>query len=844
LGSLLLKSALAGFFTAVGPRTVQYGNDYKLAIMSSYGDNSTKIDILLETANGEEISKRKQILTEDKNEEITIKIDHNKVQDYKLTLTSGSFSQTVDIKTISKRCTVLIETDKAIYKPGDKVQYRVVILDSDTRPYEYNYMTINITNADGKVIFSDVPVTSGEPVLEATFDISSKASLGEYKVSVNVDDDPETTEQVFEVSKYVQPRLEVFADTKKFVAISEREVVVKLYAKYNSGEFVKGKAKVTVESYDPKTFEVLKKTVHNIGNIYNKQNLILNMTSDLNVYMITLRDIRVNFTVEFEEELTKEKFIIHKAVQIHQEARFYLEVFQQQPKINPGFPYEFTIGVRKPDGSFEDYAGTVKVRAEYYYDQKCQNEDQDQEDEAIERFDLFTLETLQNGKAKFNIDVPANTTGIEFFVSYYHNEMKFTVEELPSKTNVYLRANLKPESKLSVGENVVLQVKSFWQIKTIHYAVIGRSGELISNSSKPNAKEFEISFDVKPWMIPDVKVMVYYVHQTGEVVYDIVDVASDENLPNELTINLSSNSSQPGDTVNFMVQSKPFSTVYLHAVDHSVNLLRNGNEVDLKSVVNDLEAYDAYKKYSKLKFSGSKATDGRYNAVGNFNTFIITDAYQGKLTCRKKRSARNFGPSETPNDHYVSKQRSKFPETWFYKKVEVDENGRFTFSEKIPDSISTWDISGFAISPEFGLGIAKPQTLKASQKFFLTVHLPYSVKVGEVVKVDVSVFNAIEDLPKKTDVDVTLYSDGAENEESENEGNDFEFYSSPKSNLLRTESNQKFKKQTVTVEKDKGALTSFFIKATKPIFARIKVRAVIEGEELFDEVFKVLQIEG
>lgn len=59
---------------------------------------------------------------------------------------------------------------------------------------------------------------------------------------------------------------------------------------------------------------------------------------------------------------------------------------------------------------------------------------------------------------------------------------------------------------------------------------------MVSSSSKPNAKEFEISFDVKAWMIPDVKVMVYYVHQTGEVVYDIVDVASDENLPNEVNL--------------------------------------------------------------------------------------------------------------------------------------------------------------------------------------------------------------------------------------------------------------------------------------------------------------------
>jgi hypothetical protein len=89
---------------------------------------------------------------------------------------------------------------------------------------------------------------------------------------------------------------------------------------------------------------------------------------------------------------------------------------------------------------------------------------------------------------------------------------------------------------IAVGKNVVIKVESSTELEIVHYLVIGRTGILVSqNQSFPTSvHEFEIKFMANAWMVPEAQVLIYYIHFTGEVIYDQLILSFDESLPNKV----------------------------------------------------------------------------------------------------------------------------------------------------------------------------------------------------------------------------------------------------------------------------------------------------------------------
>jgi CD109 antigen len=250
-------------------------------------------------------------------------------------------------------------------------------------------------------------------------------------------------------------------------------------------------------------------------------------------------------------------------------------------------------------------------------------------------------------------------------------------------------------------------------------------------------------------------------------------------------------------------------------------------------------------------------------------------APNGKVECQGTRSnqeleansAQDSDELDTPNDRFESIIRKDFPETWIFESYKVGENGNLTIEKELPDSITIWDISGFSLSNEYGFGIAKPATIIVKQNFFLMVHLPYSIRVGEILKIDVTVFNKF-DRKSPIDVDVTLFKTAAEevqivpqdtvNEEENDEDqlpdddennlntfkSKFDFYKvKEKCSYVKIDDQNNIMKNRITIKHKSATLTSFYIKATEAGNTDIKVRAEIVGKSNFyDEVHRKLRV--
>ena len=345
----------------------------------------------------------------------------------------------------------------------------------------------------------------------------------------------------------------------------------------------------------------------------------------------------------------------------------------------------------------------------------------------------------------------------------------------------------------------------------------------------------------------------------------------------------SNNSSLPRKQIEFKLESKPFSKVFLLAVDHSVNLLRSGNDIEEKSVLDDLRAYDGYKNLDELEVYGAPAYDDRYKDVGASNIFIITNAYDGRVDCFDVRTGITSPGNEDNDpdiletiDDFESIVRKNFSEIWIFDEIETDSEGIGIFESKLPDTVTSWDISGFTINKDYGLGIAKPQSIVVFQHFFLVVHLPYSIRLGEILRVDVTVFNYFDNT-KPFEVDVRLYSEVeasadeviADNSIETSDKNllelddtteqpveastvesGFIFYKPKRISSvclfkeLEDETVRKMATNRIVIPPKTGYLTSFYIKASKAGERKFRIHAqVVRSKKTFDEVFKILKVE-
>ncbi|KAK7504616.1 hypothetical protein BaRGS_00004102, partial [Batillaria attramentaria] len=107
----------------------------------------------------------------------------------------------------------------------------------------------------------------------------------------------------------------------------------------------------------------------------------------------------------------------------------------------------------------------------------------------------------------------------------------------------------------------------------------------------------------------------------------------------------------------------------------------------------------------------------------------------------------------------VKTVRKDFSDTWLFERVTTDQYGMQQLVKKLPDSITSWVISGFAIRDNSELAVTDtPYELQAFNPFFVTLNLPYSIRRGERFELRATVFNYLSE-DRKVKISLTPTSD-------------------------------------------------------------------------------------
>lgn len=294
----------------------------------------------------------------------------------------------------------------------------------------------------------------------------------------------------------------------------------------------------------------------------------------------------------------------------------------------------------------------------------------------------------------------------------------------------------------------------------------------------------------------------------------------------------------PGQTSKLLTKATEGSFVSLLGVDQSVNLLGHGNDIDRTRVSADLKLYDS------STYAQEEDTNSKYSDFSESNAFIITDAMLGEKKCELgDRADLMYSTDGSPPPDFeddddaivpdASKKRTVFPETWIFKDFRIGKEGKFLLKPVVPDTITSFIVTGFAVHPEHGLAVALPKKITVFKEFFVKLFVPYSVRLGEVMKVDVSVFNYLS--ADKRQIQATVSLKGQ---------TEFEFVDVDMKTCTFTSSrSNRDQSKTISVPYDNAAATYFLIRAKKIGLMTLSVHATTTASQVTDTFEKSVKVD-
>ena len=159
----------------------------------------------------------------------------------KVTSKSGLYKDTADVNiNIVKdiKSNMVISLDKGIYKPGDEINFRALLLSKKENTPVENDVSIYIYDGNENKVYSNTTKTSEYGIVSGSFKLADEVNSGTYKLSV-VTESQEVTKN-FIVNPYITPKFEATVTTDKETYLVGETAEITVNSKYFFGEPVKG----------------------------------------------------------------------------------------------------------------------------------------------------------------------------------------------------------------------------------------------------------------------------------------------------------------------------------------------------------------------------------------------------------------------------------------------------------------------------------------------------------------------------------------------------------------------------------------------------------------------------
>uniref|UniRef100_A0A182K8P1 TEP1-F n=1 Tax=Anopheles christyi TaxID=43041 RepID=A0A182K8P1_9DIPT len=780
----------------VGPKYIRAGQNYTL-VVSNFAPQTNDRDLLLQIdgiANSDgkklvHITKQARLKSLS-NTVISFPLPDNlSPGSYKISIDGQNgfkFHQEADLLLSTDTTTGLVQLNKPIYKPGDVVQFRAIVLDVDLKPPTPT-VTADVTVRDpqGNVIRKWTTAKLPMGVWEEQFQIATVPLLGRYTITVKLGAN-EIASKTFEVKEYVLSTFEVAVHPRNTPLEKHQRLNLTVSARYYTGKPVKGIATISLYLEDDKLDR------RRVVSVYGTALVELPFNDYLSVYEES-QDVRVQ--VAFTQDETNSTIFKEQRITIYKHL-YRVELVKELSEFRAEVPFNCELRVRHQDGK-PAKGTTVEVTVEG----------------AGENGRSKAYTTDDAGVIRLSLKAEASSESIDITVNVDSQELLYERISKREKGKAFLKAKLESERlnldlflRVKVGQPFKVSLKCNEEMSFFMYYVIAKGNIVASQFFQPkNAIEHTFVITATEQMVPKSKIIVVTVNK-NVVLCDFVDLDL-KDMPNIFNLKIDRTEIKSGDKLQLSMRGHPGAFVALAAYDKSLLQYSNNHDIFWQDV---LDVFNRFHSFERNEFDlfHSMGLFARTMEHISFDRAIDHTSRDGSATSKKG----------TPTSQISF--RTNFLESWLWKTVKIGTTGSTTLKEIVPDTITSWHLTGYSIDPVHGLSIIKqPLQFTTVQPFYIVPNVPYSIKRGEIVELQFIVFNTF---PQKYQASVTLFS----------VDNQTEFVDRPATDTSLT--------KTVLASTDTGVPVSFRIKARKLGEMSIRVDASIElAKDSIESVIRV-----
>ncbi|XP_071544261.1 CD109 antigen-like isoform X6 [Panulirus ornatus] len=769
--ALVGGASAEGRYSVVAARVLRPNREYHV-VVSTHG-TTEPVQVNVEVGGQQDagaviLNRQLAELLPDSTQVLNFQIGDVGPGQYNLTV-SGSggltFSNTTALEYLHKSYSVFIQTDKTIYKPGDLLRFRVVVVNPHLKPSVTGAIDVFITDGAGHRVKQWRRVFTNKGVWSGELQLAEEPVLGRWNITVDVLG--QRTSRSVEIAYYVLPKFEVTVSLPDYATFDQKEMVATVTAKYTYGRPVKGE--VTLQVTPTYKYGYLQAPyddpIRVVKQMKGKTDIVIDLLSDARLRGDYARELEV--TAYVQEELTGRVQNATSHVTVYRYP-YTLSLIRTSDSFKPGLTYTAFLKVSYQDDT-PVTSGEVTVRHTFYRDPDGYTE----EVHTIPPTGVITLE--------FQPPMDGDVVSLALEARYLElTQWLGDIIRAQSPTNAFLQATLITQNP-KVGDEVVVGLNATQPLVYFVYEILGRGDVLFGQTLQAHqGTTHTFRFLATSAMAPQARLVIYYVREDGELVADSLHFAVAGAIQNEVKVNLTPKTVDVAGDVSITVTTKPNAFVGVLAIDQRALMLGTHNHFSQEEVLRELETYDSgrrnfesplynlhRRKRALFNWHGTTTANDVFQNAGvvvltnglvyDYNPFSFYRTIMDDP--RDLRAMESQLPQATMVPLSPVAARTHFPETWVFTSSDSGFNGVVTLRKKAPDAITSYMVSAFAIDEFYGLGVTKqPSKLRVFRPFFISLHLPEAGVVrGEAVAVEMVIFNYGDEA---VTADVTLENGG------------------------------------------------------------------------------------
>ncbi|OTF69606.1 hypothetical protein BLA29_001504 [Euroglyphus maynei] len=506
------------------------------------------------------------------------------------------FANETDLEFDSKSYSIFVQTDKAVYKPGQTVRFRAIIVNPSLIPNLAGSLDIFIKDPKDNLIKQWKRIFTHRGVVSEQFALSDQPPLGDWTIVVEVAGG-QKSEKKFSVAEYVLPTFSVDVLLPSYATYNRSDVVATVKATYTYGKPVRGDATLTVQprirhaaiAFRPLEQYQTKMRLEADG----KVDIPINIVRDLNLKS-DFFEREIEFFALVEETLTGRKYNKSSVMKIyHKEVK--VEMIKTSKTFKPGLKYTAFLKVAYQDDTPVDNDGPpVILRYGYSYNEDHWNNTiQKVPHNGITQIDLYPP---KNSERIGVIGLRAEYRGQTYFLE------SINMAQSPSMNFIQVvqkqqDGNIFKQKPVRVADEISFIVNATEPFDNLVYEVMAKGDLVLARnirSGPPGRTTEQIFLTITHRMTPKARLLVYYIrNENKEIVADALNFNVDGTFKTPVSISSNVNQTKPGGMVDIQVRTKPSAYVGLLGVDQSVLLLKSGFDITQQDVLNELESYDS-----------------------------------------------------------------------------------------------------------------------------------------------------------------------------------------------------------------------------------------------------------